>query len=115
MDETEERPFTEADRIECFRIATSSLVRHYGDRLAAGMNDDELAAALEDILGIMGGSGGPGKLSVTFTGSGLRIWAGWRVVNHVWTKPLFAGRATVAMAREVYRIADPNNKQLELF
>jgi len=30
-------------------------------------------------------------------------------------KPLFAGAATIAKAREVYGITDPNDKQLNLF
>lgn len=109
------RPLTQADREEIFRIATTSLVHRYGDRFAAGMTDDELAAALETALGIFGGSAGPGRPSVTFTGAGLRIWGGWHIVNHVTEKPLFAGSATIAMARTTYAIADPDNKQLDLF
>jgi len=31
------------------------------------------------------------------------------------TKPTFQGAATVAMAREVYGICDPDEKQLSLF
>ncbi len=109
------RPLTQADREEIFRIATTSFVRRYGDRFAVGMTDNELAAALETALGIFGGSAGPGRLSVAFTGSGLRIWGGWHIVNHVTEKPLFAGSATIAMARTTYAIADPDNKQLDLF
>jgi hypothetical protein len=30
-------------------------------------------------------------------------------------KPLFAGRATIAMAREVYGIRDPSDRQASLF
>ena len=40
---------------------------------------------------------------------------GQSVVNHVSEKPLFQGKATIAMARLVYKISDPNNRQMELF
>ncbi|NOX73861.1 MAG: hypothetical protein GXP03_09655, partial [Alphaproteobacteria bacterium] len=66
------------------------------------MSDDDLAQALQTTLGIFGGSGGPNQLSITYQGSGLKIWASWHVHNHVAEKPLFAGKATIAMARLVY-------------
>ena len=103
-----------ADRKEIFHIATSDFVARFANEIAAGMTDDELAAALGETLGIFGGSGGPGRPSVAFTGAGLRIWGGWHVVNHGTEKPLFAGKATIAMAREVYAIPDPANAQLSL-
>ena len=109
------RPLTTADRIEVFRIATSGFVLRYADTIAKGMSDTELEAALVATLGSFGGSGGPDRLSVTFTGAGLRIWGGWHVVNHVKEKPLFAGKATIALAREFYGIADPKDQQLKLF
>lgn len=46
---------------------------------------------------------------------GLRIWGGRDVVNHVLEKPLFARAATIAMARDVFGIPDPENDQLSLF
>ena len=46
---------------------------------------------------------------------GLRIWGGWHIVNHVTEKPLFQGKASIAMARLVYKISDPSNQQMELF
>lgn len=64
----------------------------------------ELEAALAEYLGIFGGSCGADRFTTTFTGNGLRIWGGWHVVNHVQEKPLFAGKATIAKAREVYNI-----------
>ncbi len=66
-----------------------------------GMTHDELAAAFTETLGIFGGSDGSGRPSVVFTGAGLRIWGGWHVVNHVAETPLFARKATIAMAKEV--------------
>jgi hypothetical protein len=109
------RPLTTADRLEIFRIATASLVHGHGEQLKSGMTDAELEAALAHVLGIFGGSAGPGKPSVSFAGAGLRIWGSWDGVNHVVEKPLFAGRQTIAMAREVYAIPNPDEKQLKLF
>ena len=109
------RPLTEADKRDIFQIATGSFVHRFVDKIEAGMTDEELAAALDVTLGIFGGSGGPDRPSVAFTGSGLRIWGGWHVVNTQTEKPLFAGKRTIAMARQVYGIADPNNNQLDLF
>ncbi len=103
-----------ADREDIFRTATSGFAARYADEIAVGMTDDDLAAALAETLGIFGGSGGPGRPSVAFTGAGLRIWGGWHVVNHVTEKPLFAGKATIAMAREVYAIPNPTDAQLSL-
>lgn len=109
------RVLSREDRELVFREATRGLVHHYGHRFADGMNDTELHEALEHSLGIFGGSGGPGRPSVTYKGAGLKIWGGWRVVNHVNTAPLFSGDATLAMAREVYGIANPDAEQLNLF
>ena len=78
------------------------------------MRDDELKSALEMALGIFGGSGGPNKLSISFQGAGLKIWGGSHVVNHIQEKPLFAGAQTVATAREVYQIPNPNDQQMRL-
>ena len=78
------------------------------------MTDPELEAALEISLGIMGGSCGPGMMDVTFQGPGLRIWASREITSHYNTRPIFAGHATVAMAREVYGITNPQARQLRL-
>ena len=111
----DDRPFTEADKELAFRLATRSLPRRYAEQIKTGMTDAQLEEALKEVLGIFGGSGGPDRPSITFTGSGLRIWGGWHVVNTQTEKPLFAGKRTIAMARQVYGIADPNNNQLDLF
>ncbi len=78
------------------------------------MSDEELKSALERSLGIFRGSGGPNRLSVSFKGSGLRIWGGWHAVNHVKEAPLFSGKATITMGREVYGIPNPDETQLTL-
>lgn len=115
MGNDEGRPLTPADCIEAFRIATSSFAEWNAEAIARGMSDSELEAALVATLGIFGGSGGPGRMSITFAGAGLRIWAGWHVVNHVREKPILSGKETIRMAREVYGINDPKDIQLKLF
>ena len=104
-----------ADRELIFREATKGFVHRYGDRFAGGMSDGELWKALQEVLGIFGGSGGPDRPSITYQGSGLKIWGGWQVINHVTTAPLFSGGGTVAMAREIYGISDPTTDQMTLF
>lgn len=109
------RPLSQADKVAAFRAATIGFEHHFGNRFAVGMTDQELAAALEMSLGIFGGSGGPGRMNITFQGAGLKVWASWHIHNHVQEKPLFSGTATIAMARDVYGIPDPANCQLSLF
>lgn len=109
------RALTEADKLKIFRIATRSFARNHAKEIKCGMTDRALEAALESSLGVFGGSGGPDKLSVSFAGAGLRIWGGWHTVNHVQEKPLFSGKKTVATAREVHAIQNPEIKQMQLF
>lgn len=87
----------------------------WAEHARTGMTDEELTASLSRALGIFGGSGGPNCFHIVHQGSGLKIWASREVTNHVTTPPLFAGAATVAMAREVYGIADPTDNQMCLF
>ena len=105
---------SKADRIAVFKLATRSLHHWYGNQLSAGMTEIELEDALKKVLGIFGGSGGPEQLSITHQGAGLKIWGGWHTVNHIEEKPLFAGAATIAMAREVYAIPNPDDPQMSL-
>lgn len=107
-------PLTPDERLAVFRTATSALPHWYAAQIQAGMTDTELAEALAQALGIMGGSGGPNAIGVMFQGAGLKIWGGWDIPS-IRDKPLFQGAATIAMARAVYRIADPSQKQLSLF
>lgn len=112
------RPLTDADKREGFIRATggfSGAKRRWAERAARGMTDPELAEALAFELGIFGGSCGPGALWLTYQGAGLKIWIAWEIQNHVTTRPTFAGRSTVAMARLIYEIEDPSNVQMSLF
>jgi hypothetical protein len=111
------RHLTEADKREGFMRATGGFSRskeRWAERALRGMSDAELAEALVFELGIFGGSGGPGTLDLTFQGAGLKIWISWGVHNHVTMKPTFEGKGTIAMARLVYGIRDPADRQLVL-
>ncbi len=109
------RRLSEADKEMIFRKATASLPIKYKAAIETGMSDADLETALKSVLGIFGGSGGPDQPSITYSGTGLRIWGSWNQVNSVRDKPLFADRQTVLMARRVYAIADPDDAQMRLF
>ena len=115
MTNDENRSFTAEDRLTAFRRATSCLLARYPEQVAKGMTDAALAEALERVLGIEGGSCGPDMPYESHKGAGLQIWAGWTYQNPFKHKPLWSGRATVAMAREVYHIPNPDDHQLALF
>ncbi|MBK8174848.1 MAG: hypothetical protein IPK66_06135 [Rhodospirillales bacterium] len=108
---------TEEEKTYAFLKATggmSGAAQRWRDRAAKGMTDEELAEALAFELG-QGGSSGPDSLSISQNGAGLRIWASWDVQNIHTAKPVFAGKHSIAKAREVYRIRDPADRQLALF
>ena len=110
----EARPLTQEDRLTAFRQATKSLPERYAAQIENGMTDADLTAALEAALGIWGGSCGLGKMDVVHQASELKIWGGWHFVNHVTEPPLFKGAATLAIAREIYGIANPDDRQMNL-
>jgi len=87
----ERLPLSQADQEAVFRISTRALPERYADSIAAGMSDQELTDALARVLGIFGGSCGPGRLDVLHQAAGLKIWGGWHIVNHVTEKPFFFG------------------------
>jgi hypothetical protein len=112
------RELTAEDRLHAFMRATGGYERsakRWAQLARTGLTDEELAKALAFEIGILGGSGGPEELSITYQGAGLKIWAGWEIFNHVTEKPIFEGRSTIAMAREVYGIRDPSDTQLSFF
>jgi hypothetical protein len=101
-----------------FRAATCGMAgaaARWRERAAKGMSDDELAKALASEIGIFGGRSSPDGISLTYQGAGLKIWNSWEIENTHEQPPTFQGRATMAMAREVYRIKDPADSQLALF
>jgi hypothetical protein len=112
------RALTAEDRLHAFMRATGGYERaaaRWAGRALTGLTDEQLVQALADEIGIFGGSGGPDELSITYQGAGLKIWAGWEVINHVTEPPVFEGRSTIAMARQVYGIRDPSDRQLSFF
>lgn len=111
---TGSKPLSPDEKASAFRQATSRFPKRFAEQIERGMSDDELSEALKKCLGIFGGSGGPGRIHVTRQGSGLKIWASREIHNHVTTKPIFEGKATIKMARYVYEISDPADKQLPL-
>jgi hypothetical protein len=52
-------------------------------------------------------------LGISYQGSGLKIWVDRCIGSHR-GKPILAGAATVAMARAVYGIKDPTDRQMTL-
>jgi hypothetical protein len=111
----EKRPLSQVEKEEVFRIATRALPKWHADAIASGMTDAALTSALEQVLGIFGGSCGPGRLDVAHQAAGLKIWGGWHFVNHHAEKPLFSGAKTLAMARHIYGIGNPDDEQMALF
>lgn len=109
------RALTRHDKEQAFIKATRHFPARYAERIALGMDDDELATALRDYLGIFGGSGARGEIDITYQGAGLKIWASWDIPNHVLDAPIFEGADTVKMARHIYDIPDPTNCQMALF
>lgn len=108
-------PLTHAEREAAFRTATRCLIAWHCEELKQGVTDDRLRELLERALCIFGGSGGPNQLHVTYQGSGLKIWASREIHNHCQMKPTFQGELVVKMAREVYEIRNPQEKQLSFF
>lgn len=105
---------TREEQVVAFKSATRSLMYWHADEIAQGVPDERLEELLARSLGIFGGSSGPNRLSICFQGSGLKIWARRKTVNHVQDRPILQGKATLKMAREVYGIPDPSDDQLKL-
>ena len=112
------RALTLEEKLWAFRKATNGFAKagnRWAERARTGLCDAKLEEALRYELGIMGGYGAPGQPSLSFQGAGLKIWASWHGNNKTSDQPLFAGRATIAKAREVYGIRDPSDRQGSLF
>lgn len=111
---TKSRELTRYDRQESFCRATRDFARRYEQEINCGMSDADLENALKESLGIFGGCGCKDSISLCWQGAGLRIWAGWHGCNSYLEEPIFEGRETIAMAREIYQINDPDMDQLSL-
>lgn len=62
-----------------------------------------------------GGSGCRDSIKVEYQGAGLKIWASWESFNHCSTNPIFEDAQTMAYARKVFGIPNPDEKQMSLF
>lgn len=112
------RILTEEDKKSAFMRAVTSTQgakQRWKERLETGLNDQDLHDALRYELGIAGGSGCRNSIDVAYEGAGLKIWASWQSANPCIDAPIYEGKHTMAMARLVFEIADPENKQLALF
>lgn len=109
---------TEENRKEAFLRSVMNMEgakMRWQERAKTGLTDSELEKALRYELGTAGGSGGSDILNISYQGSGLKIWAGWRYILTSYDVPIFEGKSTIAMARKTFNIANPNDKQISLF
>jgi len=110
---------TEEDKKNAFITAVTSYQNadnRWQERNRSGLTDAQLEEALRYELGIYGGcSGHNNRPAVEYQGSGLKIWASWGHFNSCIDQPIFEGRSTLKMAREVYQISNPDDTQLSLF
>jgi hypothetical protein len=112
---TTARLLTETDKLAGFKACTGGLPKWHAEQIAAGMTDAELASVLEQVIGIMGGQSARKSCpAVSYRGAGLKIWVAWDWPDEN-LPPNFAGATTIAVAREVYGIRNPEERQLQLF
>jgi len=104
LPEFQSRDLTAEDRLYVFKRCTGNFLHYVGE---GPKTDAEVSEALSRSLGIEGGGGSPDSPDYHYRGAGLRIWGGWTYPNSRTDKPLWAGAATVAMARQVYGIKTP--------
>ena len=110
-----ERPLADADMIAAFKACTRSFPERYRAQIAAGMTDAELARALDEVIGILGGASARTEIpAIAYKGAGLKTWASWDSPD-MRDRPIFAGEATVALARQLYAIPNPSDMQMRLF
>jgi hypothetical protein len=110
------RALTHEDRLHIFRNVFGTLGRRdrFTSRANGAMTDEELRRALEDAMGIEGGSCRQDRPYVHYRRAGLKIWGDWEWASPFRDQPLWQEEATLRMAREVYGIADPNVQQMSL-
>lgn len=117
-DQNSNKQFTQQDyRIAFMRAvhSTSGAEARWKQHIATGLNDTKLHEALRYEIGIFGGQCGHNLLSIAYQGGGLKIWASWEGVNHCLDEPLMQGLQTIAYARQVFGISNPDDVQLSLF
>ncbi len=108
-------PISPADQLAAFTLATAGFASRYGEGGFEPMNDATLAVRLEMALGLFGGRSGPDGMYISYKGAGLKIWISRGMLNPYRMTPTVQGMKTVRLARQVYGIADPDDRQLALF
>lgn len=110
---------TAEEKRRAFSRATGGMSgagERWKERATRGMTDQQLAAALAYELGIEGGASSWNDIPAYHVkGAGLQIWISWDFPRCHQEKPTFRGSDTVAMARQVYGIRNPEDKQMDLF
>ena len=117
-EKSESKVLSESDRETAFIQAvtnTQGANERWERYKKTGLTDEQLSAALRYELGIAGGSSCSDSISIAYEGSGLKIWASWQSVNHCIDLPIFEGKRTIAMARKVFCIDNPDDQQMALF
>ncbi|MEO1152191.1 MAG: hypothetical protein AAFW83_14560 [Pseudomonadota bacterium] len=110
------KPLTQDDKLSAFLSVVGGSRPIWTELAQSGASDDRLAIELERHIGIEGGSSPRSNCPAThYKAAGLRIWASWDLTYPLRERPIFAGRLTVSMAREVFAIPDPSDDQLKLF
>lgn len=109
------RPLSAEEKVAAFKVATDYFARRLTEHGNCPMDDFTLEAMLRKAMGVRDMRYSPGKLHVSWKGSGLRIWATRSIHDFHDGPPLIAGARTLAMAREVYGIPHPGDAQLSLF
>jgi len=83
------------------------------ERATRGLTDEQLAEAIKYEFGEMGSHCGE-RVGVTYQGAGLKVWAD-RCIGSRRNEPIVEGQAAVRLAREIYGIPDPEDRQGRLF
>lgn len=113
------RSLTLEDKINAFKSAVhgfSGSRERWAQRSGAHMSNADLEDVLRYELGIAGGSSAYGDTPcIHFQRSGLKIWASWESFIPQSTIPIFQGKSTIQMARQIFDIKEFGDTQLPLF
>ena len=112
------RILSEEDRKTAFVRAVTNMSgaeQRWKERTETGLNDEQLSKALSYELGIAGGNSCRNTINIAYKTAGLKIWASWQSVNPCIDAPIFEGQQTIAMARKIFEITDPADRQMSLF
>ena len=114
---TDETPsLTHDEKLWAFRRATNAMSgspQRWTERVRTGLNGERLADALKYELGeVAGFYGHDNGVNGGCEGNGQKIWASHGVPHRHTAEPMCQGKATLRLAREVYGIADPDEKQM---